>query len=98
MNLLPGTMQAGHDANKMLRRKNGAQHKTNVKKTNPSTLVAFCSLATAFADKERPFLRFVRNLCPKPLKIRFNYITFCYIANKLVVINCYITKNIKKIN
>lgn len=55
-------MQAGHDANNILSKKNGAQHNTNVKKTRPRTLVAFCSLATAFADNDLPFFRLVRNL------------------------------------
>lgn len=41
----------------MLRMKNGAQHKTKVKKTRPSTFEAFCSVATEFSAA---FLRFVR--------------------------------------
>lgn len=59
---LPGTIQAGHAANKMFSKKNGAQHSTNVKNTRPRTLVAFCSFATAFAERDLPFLRLARNL------------------------------------
>lgn len=59
---IPGTIHPGHEANNMLSRKNGAQHRTNVKNTNPSTFVAFCSLATAFADNDLSFLRLARNL------------------------------------
>lgn len=46
----------------MLSRKNGAQHNTNVKNTNPRTLLAFCSVATAFAVKDLFFIRLARNL------------------------------------
>lgn len=38
----------GQIANTIFRRKNGAQHKTNEKNTRPSTLLAFCSVRTAF--------------------------------------------------
>ena len=46
----------------MLRMKNGDQHNTNVKKTRPSTLEAFCSVATALAAIDRLLLRPARNL------------------------------------
>lgn len=73
---LPGTIQAGHAANNILSRKNGAQQSTNVKKTSPRTLVAFCSFATALAERDRPFLRFAKNL-EQRLMVR-SYVSFLY--------------------
>lgn len=60
--MCPGTGHVGHAAKKMLSRKNGAQHNTNVKNTNPRTLLAFCSVATAFAAMDLFFVRPARNL------------------------------------
>lgn len=60
--LSPGTSHVGHAAKNMLRRKNGAQQKTNVKNTTPNTLVAFCSVITALADSVFLFPLFAKNL------------------------------------
>lgn len=57
-----GTEHSGQAAKKIFKRKNGAQHSTNVKKTRPNTLLAFCSVATAFAANDLLFVRPARNL------------------------------------
>lgn len=57
-----GTSQSGQAAKSMLSMKNGAQHKTNVKKTSPSTFDAFCSFATELAAIFFLFARPVSNL------------------------------------
>lgn len=57
-----GTEHSGQAAKKIFRRKNGAQHRTNVKKTKPNTLLAFCSVATAFAAMDLLLVLPARNL------------------------------------
>ena len=52
----------GQAAKMMFSMKNGDQQRTKVKKTKPSTLVAFCSVATALADKLLRLLRLFRKL------------------------------------
>lgn len=54
--ILPGTLHSGQAAKIIFNMKNGAQQNTNVKKTSPRTLVAFCSVATEFADSVCLFL------------------------------------------
>lgn len=46
----------------MFSMKNGDQQSTNVKNTRPSTLVAFCSVATALADRLLRLERLLRKL------------------------------------
>lgn len=60
--ICPGTSQSGQAAKTIFKIKKGDQHKTKVKKTKPRTLVAFCSVATAFADRMLRLLRLLRNL------------------------------------
>lgn len=57
-----GTEHSGHAAKNMFSRKNGAQQSTNMKKTRPNTLLAFCSVATAFAANDLLFVLPGRNL------------------------------------
>lgn len=61
-----GTLHCGasQQANDTLSRKNGDQQKTKVKNTTPKTLVAFCSVRTAFAATASfwRLFRFARNL------------------------------------
>lgn len=53
---LSGTWHSGQAAKMIFNMKNGAQQNTNVKKTSPRTFVAFCSVATEFADSVGLFL------------------------------------------
>lgn len=46
-----GISQLPQDASIIFNMKNGDQQRTNVKKTKPRTLDAFCSVATALAAK-----------------------------------------------
>lgn len=57
-----GTLQSGQTAKNILRMKNGDQQRTNVKKTMPRTLEAFCSVATALADMCFRFTLLASNL------------------------------------
>lgn len=58
-----GQSSFGQTANRIFNKKNGDQHNTNVKNTTPSTLLAFCSVLTAFAAaKLWRFCLFARNL------------------------------------
>ena len=68
----PGTEHSGQAAKKMFKRKNGAQHRTNVKKTKPNTLLAFCSVATAFAVNDLLFVRPARNLRLRVVGVTFS--------------------------
>ncbi len=48
----------GQKAKKIFNKKNGAQHRTKVKNTKPKTLLAFCSVRTAFVTVVTFCLRF----------------------------------------